>query len=65
MHGSVPQSNHDWWAAKLSVNVDRDRDTDRRLADHGWLAVRVWEHEDMHSAAQRIALVVAERRRSA
>jgi hypothetical protein len=29
----------------------RDRDTDTELAAAGWLAVRIWEHEDPVEAA--------------
>src|SRR4051812_7431931 len=31
-HGTTPKNNAEWWAAKLQRNVERDRDTDRRLA---------------------------------
>jgi DNA mismatch endonuclease, patch repair protein len=54
-HATVPKSNREWWEAKLAANVDRDRKTDRDLADLGWEVVRVWEHEDMEAAAARIA----------
>src|SRR5690348_16647880 len=37
VHASRPRSNAEWWQAKLEANVARDRDTDRRLADEGWL----------------------------
>ena len=57
-HASIPKSNRDWWIAKLDANVARDRDTDARLADRGWKVVRVWEHEDVGSAARRIAETV-------
>ena len=61
-HASIPASNRDWWTAKLDTNVARDADTVERLAAHGWLAIRVWEHEDPREAAERIALIVGERR---
>ncbi len=57
-HGSVPKSNHDWWAAKLAGNVGRDRDTDQRLAEAGWTVVRVWEHDDLDEAAELVAAAV-------
>jgi DNA mismatch endonuclease (patch repair protein) len=59
---TTPKSNRQWWADKLDANVQRDRDTDRRLEDAGWLVVRVWEHEDMVDAAHRIAEAVSKRR---
>ena len=61
-HATKPKSNAAWWRDKLTSNVRRDRDTDERLADNGWLPFRVWEHDDPERAARRIlALVVARR----
>ena len=48
---------------KIEGNQRRDRETDQLLSDHGWLPVRVWEHEDATVAAERIAQVVESRRR--
>jgi DNA mismatch endonuclease, patch repair protein len=55
LHATVPKSNREWWEAKLAANVERDRKTDRDLEELGWKVVRVWEHEDMEAAAERIA----------
>ena len=60
-HGTTPKANRQWWVAKLAANVGRDRDTDRRLDKAGWSVVRVWEHESMDEAAERVARVVAAR----
>lgn len=57
-HATSPKANGAWWAAKLARNVERDRDTDERLAAAGWQVVRVWEHEDAVAAAERVAAVV-------
>jgi DNA mismatch endonuclease (patch repair protein) len=43
---------------KLARNAERDRDTDRRLAEAGWRSVRVWEHEDPEEAAARVECTV-------
>jgi DNA mismatch endonuclease (patch repair protein) len=53
-HASLPKANRDWWVDKLRANVERDRDSDRLLTEHGWLVTRVWEHEDPVLAADRI-----------
>jgi DNA mismatch endonuclease (patch repair protein) len=58
IHGTAPKANRDWWAKKLDANVRRDRDTDRQLEAEGWRVVRVWEHEAMKDAADRIEAVV-------
>ena len=50
-HATQPMNNADWWADKLAANVRRDRDTDARLIESGWIVVRVWEHESPRTAA--------------
>lgn len=57
-HGTWPKNNADWWRAKIDGNIARDRDTDRKLADAGWTVVRVWEHEKVEIAADRIEAAV-------
>ena len=61
-HATIPENNREWWINKLEANVRRDRDTDRQLAQAGWLAVHVWEHEDPQRAAEMIAKFVTARR---
>jgi len=57
-HCRMPSSNQDYWERKFDRNVERDRDTDLRLAEAGWTVVRVWEHESPQVAARRVALIV-------
>lgn len=57
-HATAPKANAEWWAEKLDTNVRRDRDTDRVLQEAGWRVIRVWEHEDMAEAANRVATAV-------
>lgn len=44
-HYSAPESNGDFWRAKLRRNQDRDRRDNRRLREEGWKVLRVWECE--------------------
>jgi len=60
-HGSWPKANADWWRTKIEGNIQRDRDTDNRLADEGWTVIRIWEHDDPAAAAKRIGDVVRAR----
>ena len=60
-HGTTPRANRDWWVQKLEGNVQRDRDTDARLREAGWLVVRVWEHEDAASAVARVERAIRPR----
>ena len=53
-HGTSPRVNSAYWRAKLDRNVERDRESDRLLAEAGWTALRVWEHEQVEEAADRV-----------
>lgn len=53
-HKTAPTNNRVWWAAKLTRNVERDRETVDHLDSLGWTVLRVWEHEDMKHAASDI-----------
>jgi DNA mismatch endonuclease (patch repair protein) len=53
-HLHVPKANRDWWEWKLAATHRRDWDTDRGLHQAGWAVVRVWEHEDVYEAADRV-----------
>lgn len=61
-HGSAPKANAEWWAEKLRTNVERDRDTDARLAAAGWTVLRLWEHVAPGAAAELVVATVAEQR---
>lgn len=61
-HATFPKNNAQWWADKLAGNVARDRDTDFRLRAQGWTVVRVWEHETVTAAADRVEAALVEAR---
>jgi DNA mismatch endonuclease (patch repair protein) len=62
-HGRRRHDVNGWyWPEKIARNRARDEDTTRRLVAEGWLVVRVWEHEEAESAAQRIEALVRQRR---
>jgi DNA mismatch endonuclease (patch repair protein) len=57
-HGSIPRSNVGYWVPKLARNLDRDPRVDQALRAHGWIFVRVWEHEPPEDASIRILELV-------
>jgi DNA mismatch endonuclease (patch repair protein) len=61
-HQRIPKRNGDYWGPKLQRNVERDRQADRALTDEGWEVLRIWEHEDLETAVERVAASVARRR---
>ena len=63
-HGSSPEVNRGYWTEKIASNRARDLDTGRRLAAANWQMVRIWEHEDVSLAAERIASIIHARRRT-
>lgn len=57
-HATAPKANAKWWKEKLAANVERDRDTDARLDAAGWTVIRIWEHEGILEAADRVEALV-------
>ncbi|MEU9243514.1 very short patch repair endonuclease [Streptomyces sp. NPDC048385] len=62
-HYVPPKTNSGYWSDKVLRNMARDRDTDQRLMDAGWLVLRFWEHEPSDSCADKITAAVNRRRR--
>lgn len=50
--------NSEWWQNKLEKNVTRDQETRRHLEVLGWTVIRVWEHEEPTTAAERVVEAV-------
>lgn len=50
--------NPEFWEKKYQENKTRDTNTNETLAAAGWTVIRIWEHEDMSKAAERIAAAV-------
>ncbi|MBE1465143.1 DNA mismatch endonuclease (patch repair protein) [Kibdelosporangium phytohabitans] len=61
-HATWPKNNAAFWRTKIETNRRRDTDTDARLDEAGWLSVRVWEHEPVRAAAERVREIVQVRR---
>lgn len=61
LHGTLPKANGILWRHKLRENVRRDERVTNALTSMNWTVVRIWEHESMKSAAQRIMRLVRSR----
>ncbi|MEU9018192.1 very short patch repair endonuclease [Actinomadura sp. NPDC048394] len=61
-HFVPPKTNPEYWRGKIGRNVERDRDTDARLAEAGWLVLRFWEHEPADHCARTVYEAVRSRR---
>jgi DNA mismatch endonuclease (patch repair protein) len=55
-HGNKPRANTPYWSAKLARNVARDAQVDAELESAGWAVIRVWEHEGVQEAAERVEI---------
>lgn len=61
-HHTVAATNAAFWAEKVRRNRERDRETDQRLKEAGWVSVRIWEHEEPTEAALKVRDIVMARR---
>lgn len=66
IHGHRPQTNSDFWVAKLVRNKARDRHVTVQLRKQGWCVVRIWEHnlKNPQRTIARIKSAFASRSRS-
>jgi len=53
-----PKANSAFWRAKIAYNQARDQRNDAALAAAGWVVFRIWEHEDLVPAIERITAAV-------
>jgi DNA mismatch endonuclease Vsr len=52
-----PHSSQDYWDAKVSYNIRRDRRNRARLRRTGWRVMRIWEHEIATALSQVCARI--------
>ena len=61
-HFVPPKTNPGYWRDKIGRNMQRDADTDARLASEGWLVLRFWEHQDPAECARAVCEAVSARK---
>jgi DNA mismatch endonuclease (patch repair protein) len=57
-HGMRPKRNADFWNRKIDETIERDRRVTAALTDASWTVIRVWEHEPIVEAVERIERVI-------
>ncbi|WP_111765134.1 very short patch repair endonuclease [Nakamurella deserti] len=62
LHATAPKNNASWWAEKLMANIARDARNTAALESLGWAVVRIWEHETVEHAVERLESVLDARR---
>lgn len=61
-HGTQPATNAGYWQAKLDRNVARDHRDEEDLERAGWTVLRIWEHEEVGAAADRVEVALRSKR---
>ena len=44
-YATIPEANHDFWLAKISGNIERDKSNHAKLFELGWKVVEIWQCE--------------------
>lgn len=53
-HGRRPTINPQYWNPKIEGNINRDRRHSDMLVESGWKVIRIWEHEDIDVALDKV-----------
>lgn len=57
LEASLKTDRREWWVAKITATVVRDRRVDAKLADEGWTVTRLWEREILANVSQAADVV--------
>ncbi|MCC7361007.1 MAG: DNA mismatch endonuclease Vsr [Anaerolineales bacterium] len=55
----LPETNRDYWRAKIGGNRRRDRRVTRQLRQMGWKVLRVWEFDIEHNLDRVLRRITA------
>ena len=44
-YATIPDANHDFWLAKISGNIERDKSNYAKLFELGWKVIEIWQCE--------------------
>lgn len=59
IHGRTPLRGGAYWLSVLDHNMLRDIETTQLLQAAGWQVIRIWEHESLLEAADKIEAIVS------
>ena len=59
VHSRPVAVNSDYWSPKPARNQERDREIDALRAQHGWISLRFWEHDDPSVVCDQIVRLVS------
>jgi DNA mismatch endonuclease (patch repair protein) len=59
-HYTAPQSNEDYWRAKVERNRARDAETDQGFLAAGWTVLRFWTHDTPEHIVEAVEAVLAQ-----
>jgi DNA mismatch endonuclease (patch repair protein) len=45
LEGKEPETNKEYWIPKLKKNIERDKEVNKYLKEHGWTVLRFWEKD--------------------
>lgn len=57
-HGSTPDTNKSYWSSKFARTQERDAEANRLLRQVGWDVLRIWEHESLEQAEQKVLVAL-------
>lgn len=44
-YATIPEANHEFWLAKISGNIERDKSNHAKLFELGWKFIEIWQCE--------------------
>ena len=53
------KTNAEYWIPKIAGNMTRDRANTKKLREHGWRVVRIWEHDLKASPMKCLSRIMA------
>jgi DNA mismatch endonuclease (patch repair protein) len=56
----LPQTNTNYWIAKINRNQERDKFVNKELKKTGWCVIRIWEYDIKKSTTKCVKRILKE-----